>query len=376
MDGSDGQTQQRRKWPGWAAALLGALLWGLVGGARAQDVGESERVKIARALKRSSVAVQAGTANGSGFVASPERWIVTNAHVASGSDQHGLILVRFGDGTALPARLLAMDGAHDLAVLQALGEVPVPPLKLGDSDKVEVGQNVLAFGNPFGLEGTLTQGIVSARRDLPVVGTSGVREVIQTDAPINPGNSGGPLVNGRGEVIGVNTAILSRTGGSHGIGFAVPANYVLRFLGEIRKGKTGAVATTNPKAKRTSGAAPAEGPPKVWLGIFGDDYREAGHEGVRVQKVIPGSPAHAAGLMGQTDPTPSFVSERRIPWTGHIIVALDGEPVRTVAELNLRLTQRQPGQRAVMSITIGPGLMNTQTIVRLEAPPETGRMAR
>ena len=153
----------------------------------------------------------------------PHGFVVTNAHVASGARWSGRLRVRFGDGGMRPAVLIAYDAVHDLAVAQVDGDVRVRPLVLGDSDDVRVGQSVLAFGSPFGLEGTLTQGIVSARRDVGAIGQGEVRNVIQTDAPINPGNSGGPLVDAKGEVVGINTAILSRSGASNGIGFAVPS---------------------------------------------------------------------------------------------------------------------------------------------------------
>src|SRR5690606_6356438 len=159
-----------------------------------------------------------------------------------------------------------------------------------------VGQTVLAFGSPFGLEGTLTQGIISALRDVPpgsALGGGAVRRLIQTDAPINPGNSGGPLVSSRGDVIGVNTAILSRTGGSHGIGFAVPSSHVRALLEDLRR------------RQREVARAPRRGPEprhgQAYLGIVGDDFRGRGVSGVRIREVVPGSPAEVAGLAGSSD---------------------------------------------------------------------------
>jgi len=291
------------------------------------------------------------------------------------------LLARFSSGTRLPARVLAFDPAHDLAVLQVEGTVPARPLELGDSEAVQVGQTVLAFGSPFGLDGTLTQGIVSARRDLPAMGGQ-VRGLIQTDATINPGNSGGPLVNATGEVIGVNTAILSRSGGSQGIGFAVPVSYVVGLLANVRAGGRG-------PAGRGQGAAPAEGGTPgaqaqsgvgtlrnaVWLGIVGEDFQSAGFAGVRVQRVLPGSPAQAAGILGAADPAPIYVRQLGIPWTGHVILGLDGQPIRSMAELTSILGARQPGARAVVRVTVGPGVLRGETVVKLAATPREYRAA-
>jgi S1-C subfamily serine protease len=351
--------------------------------ASAQDLNETRRIEVARRLQESTVSIAAGSSTGSGFVVGPERWILTNAHVAEGGRWGGGLLVRFSSGTRLPARVLAFDPAHDLAVLQVEGTVPARPLDLGNSDAVQVGQTVLAFGSPFGLDGTLTQGIVSARRDLPAMGGQ-VRGLIQTDATINPGNSGGPLVNAQGEVIGVNTAILSRSGGSQGIGFAVPVSYVTELLANVRAGGRGAAGRGQGGAPAEGGnpSAQAQGPDAsglgtlrnaVWLGIVGEDFQAAGFAGVRVQRVLPGSPAQAAGILGAADPAPDYVRQLGIPWTGHVILGLDGQPIRTMAELTSALGSRQPGTRAVVSVTVGPGVLSGETVVKLAATPREYR---
>jgi putative serine protease PepD len=322
-------------------------------------------------------------------VATREGWVVTNAHVVQ--DWTGPLVVRFHDGAATQCRLIAMDQRRDLAILEPMGRIAARPLPLGNSDRVQVGQTVLAYGSPFGLEGTLTQGIVSARRDLPGIGGGAVHGLIQTDAPINPGNSGGPLVNGRGEVIGVNTAILSRTGGSHGIGFAVPSNYVREMIEGTRRD----LARRRQLARRVpplpqpqpglppgqvqliplppGGNAPVPQQPtrvpQVWLGIMGDDFRGNGVAGVIVRQVIAGSPAQAAGILGTADPPPVAIRRLGIPWTGHIIVAVDGRPVRSMAELQAALSARHPGEQATLGVTVGPGLVNGQTVVRLTPAP-------
>jgi putative serine protease PepD len=195
--------------------------------------------------------------------------------------------------------------------------------------------------------------------------------VIQTDAPINPGNSGGPLVNAKGEVIGVNTAILSRSGASNGIGFAVPANYVKELLAAIDAQLTAGGAATVGRGA-AAGATPdkrAGKPTAVWLGLQGDTFMGAGYRGVRVARVLPNSPAARAGLLGAADQPPPFITQLGIPWTGHIILAVDSRPVRSMAELKARLLRHRPGDQALITVTVGPGIVTGETVVELEALP-------
>ncbi len=342
--------------------------------ARAQDLTEARRIEVAHRLQESTVSVISGPSTGSGFVVGDERWIVTNSHVIRPARRYG-VRVHFGSGTMMAADVLLDSPDHDLAVLRVRGEVPAPALPLGDSDHVEVGQTVLAFGSPFGLEGTLTQGIVSAVRDIPPgseLGGGAVRRMIQTDAPINPGNSGGPLVSARGEVIGVNSAILSRTGGSHGIGFAIPSSYVRALVDEVRT--RARAATEQQRVAERRGDTPRRGDSAAddggaFLGILGDDVRYRGLAGVRIRQVVPGSPAEDAGLAGVTDPPPPAVTQLGVPWTGHIIVAVDGRPVRTMRELSSMLARFHPGQRAVLTLTVGPAVMRGETVVTLGQRP-------
>lgn len=347
------------------AAFLALAIWSAgLPPARAEDLADDQRIAVARRLQQSTVSVRTGrSGGGSGFVAGEDKWIVTNAHVVRGRrSQH--VRVRFGTGEERAARIVAYDPSHDLAILRVQGEVPVDALPLGTADEVEVGQTVLAFGSPFGLDGTLTQGIVSARRDLPAIGGGDVKGLIQTDAPINPGNSGGPLVDAKGRVIGVNTAILSRTGGSHGIGFAVPVSYVKGLLAETEGGAAQAQHRDRASKRR------------VWLGVWGDDFRGRGVSGVRIQRVYPGGPADRAGLLGTRDPAPGFVRRLQIPWTGHIILAVDGSPVRSMRELQRRLASHEPGDQVTLLVTVGPGVVSGEMRVRLGKAPKAPRRAR
>ncbi|HJL06251.1 MAG TPA: trypsin-like peptidase domain-containing protein [Polyangiaceae bacterium LLY-WYZ-15_(1-7)] len=352
------------------ALALAAALAPLDGaGAQAPELTEDRRIAIAERLRESSVTVRVGSSGGSGFVATSEGWVVTNAHVVR-HWRRAPVVIGYGDGRQVRARVLAVDAHHDLAVLAPPeGTEPgVRPLRLAADDGVRVGQTVLAYGSPFGLDGTLTQGIVSARRDLPTLGGL-IEDVIQTDAPINPGNSGGPLVSSRGRVIGVNTAILSRTGASNGIGFAVPVHFVRELLAEVQESLSQQQVARSETREAPAPAPAVTGPGRVWIGILGDDYRAPGVVGVRIQRVLPGGPAHEAGLRGRQDPPPSMARRLGMPWTGHIIVGVDGRPVRDLDELKAALERHQPGERARVHLTMADGRVRGEALVELEAPP-------
>jgi putative serine protease PepD len=254
---------------------------------------------------------------GSGLIVDDRGYILTNNHVVENADS---LDVTLADQSKVPAKLVGRDASNDLAVIRI--NVPrekLTPLRLGDSAQLQVGQMAIAIGNPFGLDRTITRGVVSALgRSLQSDTGRQIRNVIQTDAAINPGNSGGPLLNSRGEVIGINTAIFTPSGGSIGIGFAIPINTAKKLLPQlIARGRA-----SHP-----------------WLGISAmeitPDLARAlnlpGKEGVMIAKVSPGSPAARAGLRG---------GQRRVRIRnyifavgGDIIVALDGRKIATVDEL-------------------------------------------
>ena len=242
---------------------------------------------------------------GSGFIWDRSGHVVTNFHVIEGART---VYVQLHAGDPIPARVVGGARQYDIAVVR-LTDIPpgLTPLPVGSSKHLNVGQATYAIGNPFGLERTLTTGIVSAlERRLPTAQGREVRGVIQTDAAINPGNSGGPLLDGNGRLIGVNTAILSGSGASAGIGFAIPVDLVARVVPQVI----------------SSGRAPRPG-----LGIVAADERVAAQLGVRgvvVLGVGKGTSADKAGLR-------PFRPDSREP--GDIIVALNGKPTPTLADL-------------------------------------------
>ncbi len=263
-----------------------------------------------------------GEQTGSGFVWDAAGHIVTNNHVIQGG---GDIQVRLSTGEVVPATIAGTDPNYDLAVLK-LGRVTAspPPIAIGTSADLKVGQFTYAIGNPFGLDHTLTTGVVSAlQRRLPTAEGRELSGVIQTDAAINPGNSGGPLLDSAGRLIGVNTAIFSPSGASAGIGFAIPVDIVNRVVPNlIRTGRTpnpgiGIVAASEEAAAR--------------LGI----------DGLVVVRVLPGSPAAQAGLQG-VDPATGEL--------GDIIMGVNGRPVRRLADLTAALEAAGVGSSVTLQV--------------------------
>ncbi len=263
--------------------------------------------------------------SGTGFVWDESGHIVTNNHVVENGTS---IYVRFASGDVLAAELVGRAPNYDIAVLRLPRGTPhPPPIPLGSARDLRVGQMAYAIGNPFGLDQTLTLGVISAlERRLPTSGGREVSNVIQTDAAINPGNSGGPLLDSSGRLIGVTTAIFSPSGANAGIGFAIPVDVVNRVVPTLIR----------------DGRFPTPG-----IGIaVADDFVAArlGVTGVVVASVMPGSPAEAAGLVGieQTGGT-----------LGDVIVAVDGKPVRHLAELISGLEAAGVGGEVELTVARG-----------------------
>jgi S1-C subfamily serine protease len=282
--------------------------------------------------------------NGTGFIWDTQGHIVTNYHVVQQADR---VLVTLQDGTTYDARAVGLDPSRDLAVLRIDAEdrelVPVMP---GDSSQLEVGRKVIAIGNPFGLDITMTVGVVSALgREIDSVNRRTIRDVIQTDAAINPGNSGGPLLNSLGQLVGVNTAIYSPSGGSSGIGFAIPVNTVKRVVPElIRYGRVqtpilGITWVPQPEYYR-----------QLW-----------GIEGVIVLDTLQGSAPEKAGMRGLTR-----VDRGRIR-LGDVIVEVEGEPVRDEDDLASIIETKRPGDVVTVRSMRDNRLLEYE--IELQPPP-------
>ena len=273
---------------------------------------------------------------GSGFVYSKEGHIITNQHVVKDSTK---VTVTFLDGESFIGDVIGIDRDLDIAVVKVNSDNPerLQPLIIGDSSKLTVGERITAIGNPFGLSGSMTSGIVSQMgRLLPQETGYSIPDVIQTDAAINPGNSGGPLFNMNGEVVGINTAIQSATGEFTGVGFAVPSNTVKKVVPVLIK----------------------DGEFKhPWMGISGTDVdpelaemRELeSSKGFVVVSVIEGSPAEKAGMKGVTQTRER--DGREFPMDGDIIVEIDGKTVRKISDILVHL-QREKSVGDEMIITV------------------------
>lgn len=275
------------------------------------------------------------TGAGSGIVWDSAGHIVTNNHVVEGAERISVVL---GDERAIPAEIVGRAPWADLAVLR-LARVTdaLKPIPIGRSSDLVVGQAVLAIGNPFGLSRTLTTGIISALdRRLPTASGRVVSGVIQTDAAINPGNSGGPLVDSAGRLIGVNTAIIAPTGAFAGIGFAIPVDTVNRIVPALIR----------------DGRAPLAG---IGITVVPEEVaNRAGLKGVIVHGVRPGSSAAQAGITG--------VDAQGMP--GDIIVAIEGKPVSTVADMALALERVGIGATAQVTVARGGSQRTVGVVVQ------------
>ncbi|MCM2265634.1 MAG: Do family serine endopeptidase [Desulfuromonadales bacterium] len=309
----------------------------------------AERVRVASRLGplfedffgdrfRAPRAPQSEQSLGSGFIISAEGIILTNAHVVDGAEQ---IKVRLPDQRVFPGEVLGLDPKTDVAVLKIKSDQPLPVTVLGDSDRIRVGQWALAIGNPFGLDGTLTVGVVSAT-ERANVGIEDYEDFIQTDASINPGNSGGPLLNVYGEVVGMNTAIVAA---GQGIGFAIPINLARQVAeqlianGEVTRGWLGVTMQPLDPALAES---------------FGLDKVT----GALVTKVLPDTPAERAGV-------------RR----GDVLLTFAGKTVRGVRELQLLVASAPIGKAVPVEIVRdGRRLTLSVVITARDERPESGRV--
>ena len=278
---------------------------------------------------------EGGAAAGTGFVWDDVGHVVTNNHVVQSASQ---VAVRLASGEAARAEIVGTAPNHDLAVLRIRSARTLPPpIAIGSSSDLKVGQFAFAVGNPFGLDQSMTGGIISAiKRRLPTGSGREIANVIQTDTAINPGNSGGPLLDSAGRLIGVTTAILSPSGSNAGIGFAVPVDIVNRVVPElIRKGRV----------------------PTPGIGIVAASEAVAtrmGSEGVIVVRTAPGSPAERAGIRGVDFSTGGL---------GDIITAVDGKQVRRLSDLTDQIEQIGAGKTVRLSLKRGSETRDVEVAV-------------
>jgi serine protease Do len=277
---------------------------------------------------------------GSGVIVSSDGYIITNYHVVEKADE---IKVTIFDKEDYTGKIVGSDPKTDIAVIKVSAKEDLPAVKWGDSDSLQVGEFVLAFGNSFGLSHTVTLGIVSALGRANV-GIADYEDFIQTDAAINPGNSGGPLVNVKGELIGINTAIFSKTGGYQGIGFAVPSNMAKSVMNQLIKG-----------GKVTRG----------WLGVTIQDVTpDLAHEfglkestGALITDIFSGSPADKAGMK-----------------RGDIIIEVEGKEIKNVVSLRNMIAQSKVGSRINLKV-MRDGKTIPFEIAIVEFPSDTSEMA-
>jgi S1-C subfamily serine protease len=280
---------------------------------------------------------QQSQATGSGFLVNRNGDILTNAHVIEGADN---ITVQFQSNITKSARVVGKDVSDDLALLQVdPAGLTLDPLPLGDSTSAQVGDPVVAIGNPFGLDRTLTAGVVSAlQREIQAPDNFSISNVIQTDAAINPGNSGGPLINAQGQVIGVTSQIQTAqngSGGSVGIGFAEPINTAKAIIPELERNGTVQHA---------------------YLGIEGTDLDSSMTQlklpttGVLIETVVPGGPAARAGIRGGDQSNPVTINGQQMSLGGDVVTGIDNKPVGSMNDLISIIAGHKPGDS--VSVTL------------------------
>ena len=284
---------------------------------------------------------------GSGFVIDAQGHILTNFHVIQGAER---IEVTLGDRSRYEARVVGGDARNDIALLKIDPKGrKITALPLGDSGTLQVGQRVLAIGNPFGFQSTLTTGVVSALgRTVQTSETTFIDEAIQTDAAINRGNSGGPLLNTQGEVIGINSAIYTPTGTTAGIGFAIPINTAKQIAQDL--------ITTGRVRRAMLGI---EGTP-LWPELA-QALDLPVDEGILIERVSPGGPAARAGIRGGERTV--LAGMRRLLVGGDVLVAFDGQKIASNLDLNVQLNRKRPGD--AVSITVYRGRQKIDVRVTL-----------
>jgi len=275
-----------------------------------------------------------GTATGSGFAIDGDGHVLTNAHVVDGAEQ---ITVQVGEeNETRDAELVGMDPSSDVALLQVADSDGMQPLEMGAASQVQIGDSVVAIGNPFGLDRTVTTGIVSAKqRQIRAPNGFSISDVIQTDAAVNPGNSGGPLLDASGRVIGINSQIATSGGGNEGVAFAVP------------------IETAQDVAEQLLDDGTVE---RAYLGVTGGSLTPEAAEalelsverGVVVESVVQNGPADKAGIKGATGQT--TIGGQTIPEGGDIIIELDGEEISGMDEVISAVNAAEPGHEVKLTV--------------------------
>ena len=316
------------------------------------EIFERTEESVVQVNIRSDNAINNRGNMGSGFVYKDDGYIITNHHVVDNAER---VTITFLDGESYIAKIIGTDADLDIAVLKVeIGSTYLQPIPIGDSSHLKVGEPIAAIGNPFGLSGSMTSGIISQiGRLLPQDSGYSIPDVIQTDAAINPGNSGGPLLNMKGEVVGMNTAIQSATGEFTGVGFAVPSNTIKKVVPVlIRDG-----IFHHP-----------------WMGISGSDVdpdlakiRELNSsKGFLIATVIEGSPADAAGLQGVT--ITKEIDGREYALDGDIIIKIDDVVVRKISDILIHLQREKSiGDELIMTVN-RDGTMIEAVLVLGERP--------
>src|SRR5882762_584921 len=323
----------------------------------AYDAEEQNNISVYKRLKPSVVNITSTAVafdffygqvpqqgQGSGFILDKQGHILTNNHVIDNAQR---VEVQLWDKHKYKATVIGVDKAHDLALLQINNAASLVPVELADSRGLQVGQKVFAIGNPFGLSGTMTRGIISAIRSVRGPTGSAIEDAIQTDAAINPGNSGGPLMNSHGQVIGINTMIASNNGvdQSAGIGFAIPINTAKAMIEDYAK--YGRVR------RPTLAFIPLEiGPDLANQMGLPSDY------GVLIQRVLPGGAAETAGLHGGNQK--AYLGNTPVMLGGDLIVAIDGQEITSMQDISAVMNSHRTGDPVSVTVFRGQRRMDVK----------------